>query len=192
MKSRLFFVSVAALSLAACGSNEEAAETPAAEDTATAAAAPAEPDAATPDGFVTLAASSDMYEIEAGKLAEEMGESDEIKELGAMLVRDHTTSSGKLKAAAEAEQLTVPASMLPKHQSQLDALRSAGTKFDDVFALQQVTAHEEALAMLQTQAESGTVEGLKAFAAETMPVVEGHLEHVRGLANGEAPADAAE
>jgi len=106
----------------------------------------------------------------------------EVKDFGAMMVADHTTSSNKLKAAVGegGAGLTVPTDMLPKHRQQLDALRGAGTNFDSLYTQQQVAAHEEALALLQRQADSGTAP-LKAFAAATVPVVEGHLEHVREL-----------
>lgn len=183
MRIRLTIASAAALALAACGGQDDAAP-PAAEDTtAVAPDAAAAPDPTTPEGFVATAASSDMYEIEAGRLAQEMGTSQEIKDFGAMMVEDHTTSSNNLKAAAtEAGGLTVPTAMLPRHQQQLDALRSAGANFDSLYAQQQVAAHEEALNLLQTQAQSGTAEPLAAFATETAPVVEGHLEHIRELA----------
>ncbi len=185
MKARLLLASAAALALTACGSQEDAAEAPTAEDTAALAPDPAaDPDPSTPQGFVTMAASSDMYEIEAGKLAQEMGESQETTDFGAMMEKDHPASSEKLKAAVAegGATLAVPPQMLPKHQQQLDALRSAGDNFDSVYAQQQVAAHQEALELLERQAGSGMVASLKAFAAETAPIVEGHLEHARELA----------
>lgn len=192
MKTRLFAASALALVLAACGSSDDAAA-PAAEETTAAAEPAAEtPDPATPQGFVAMAASSDMYEIEAGKLAQEMGTSDAVKEFGAMMEKDHTASSAKLKAAvADAgADVSVPPAMLPKHQQQLDALRNAGDNFDALYAQQQLAAHQEALTLLQQQAESGTAESLKAFAAETAPVVEGHLEHALELNESAAGGEA--
>jgi putative membrane protein len=196
MKTRLSIIPAAALALAlaACGSQDEAADATITEDT-TAVPEPdaaAAPDPSTPQGFVATQASSDMYEIEAGRLAQEMGQSDEIKEFGAMMVEDHTASSAKLKTAADAagSGVTVPTAMLPKHQQNLDALRNAGTNFDSVYAQQQVMAHQEALALLQGQAETGTVASLKAFAAETAPIVETHLEHARTLASADTGAGA--
>ena len=191
MRTRLLLVSAAALALAACGSNEEATEAPAAEGTAVAAADPAaEPDPATPQGFVAMAASSDLYEVEAGRLAQEMGQDQAIKDFGAMMVADHTASSEKLRAAvAEAGPgVPVPPDMLPRHRQQLDALRNAGDQFDSVYAQQQVAAHQEALALLQGQASNGTAQSLKAFAAETAPVVEGHLAEARELASADGGA----
>lgn len=192
---RLATASAAALTLAACAA-EDTPDTPAAEETgamaaATDAPAAEAPDPGTPQGFVATAASSDMYEIEAGRLAQDTGSSQEVKDFGAMMVRDHTTSSNNLKqAVAEGGAgLSVPPSMLPKHQQQLDALRNAGGNFDNLYIQQQTTAHQEALTLLQRQAETGTVASLKAFAAKTAPVVEGHLEHVRGMAGGTGGAE---
>lgn len=185
MKIQLAFVSVAALALAACGSDDTADET-VAEATATDTALPtdaATPDTTSPQGFVDTMAASDMFEIEAGRLAQEMGESQAIKDFGAMMVRDHTASSDKLKAAvAEAGNgLTVNPTMTRVQQGLLEQLRTGGENFDAMYAQQQADAHETALGVLQTQAQSGTVAQLKAFAAETAAVVEGHLEQARGL-----------
>jgi putative membrane protein len=190
MKTRLTIATALALALAACGSNDDAAA-PAAEDTT--AAAPDAADPSTPQGFVAMAASSDMYEIEAGKLAQQMGTSDAVKQFGAMMEKDHTASSEKLKEAVThgGAELMFPPGMQPKHQQQLDALRNAGDQFDTLYAQQQLAAHQEALSLLQTQASSGTVDSLKAFAAETAPVVQGHLEHARELAGAAAGGDPA-
>ena len=78
--------------------------------------------------------------------------------------------------------LSVPPAMQPTHQQQLDALRGAGANFDTLYAQQQQAAHQEALNLLNSQAQAGTVASLKAFAAEAQPVVQGHLEHARELA----------
>lgn len=184
MKAKLFIGLASALALAACGQSNDADQ--ATVDTQAndlAVAEPmAEPDPATPQGFVEMAASSDMYEIEAGRLAQDMGQDQAIKDFGAQMVEDHTTSSNNLRTAAGEAGVTVPAAMLPRHQQQLDALRNAGTNFDSVYAEQQVQAHQEALSLLQTQAQSGTAGPLQAFAEQTAPVVEGHLEHARELA----------
>ena len=50
-----------------------------------------------------------------------------------------------------------------------------------MYAQQQVNAHQTALALLQAQAQSGTVAQLRDFAAETATAVEGHLERAREL-----------
>jgi putative membrane protein len=185
MMFRIALASAAALALAACGGSETADDTVAEATPAgtTPPDAAATPDPNTPQGFVDAMAASDLFEIEAGRLAQELGQSQSVKDFGAMMVRDHTRSSDKLKAAvAEAgADLSVAPALSALQQSILDQLRGAGENFDAMYALRQANAHETALALLRRQAESGTVEPLKAFAAETAPVVEGHLEQAREL-----------
>lgn len=184
MKARLLFGIAGALALAACG-GEAAQDEVVVEDTVAIEPAPdaAAVDPNTPQGFVSMQASSDMYEIEAGRLAEQSGTSEEVKSFGAMMVMDHTNSSQMLQAAVmeSGQALMVPTTMMPMHQQQLTELQNAGANFDTLYAQQQVAAHQEALNLLQTQAENGTVDQLKAFAAETAPIVEGHLEQAREL-----------
>lgn len=187
MKRHLILAAAATAALAACGSSNE--ETTA--DTATTADAgmtePAAPMAdpampTTAQAFVDAAAASDMYEVEAGKLAEQMGKSQSVKDFGAMMVADHTKSSADLKAAAaSASGVTVNPALTAKHQADLDALKNAGDNFDATYKQQQVAAHQTALAMLQGYAQNGDNASLKDFAAKTAPVVEGHLGHARDL-----------
>lgn len=184
MKATMAIGLAGALVLAACNDTQDdqtvAEATP--TDLATPTAPPA-PDGSTPQGFVDIASASDRYEVEAGRLAQDMGKSDEVKAFGAMMVKDHTTSSANLKTAvAEAGNgLAVNPALTDKQQRDLDQLRTAGENFDAMYAQQQVSAHEAALALLQGQASGGTVEQLKAFAAKTAPVVEHHLGEARDL-----------
>ena len=185
MKIPIALASAAALALAACGDSDTTDET-ATEAVATETALPTDvptPDTSSPQGFVDTMAASDMFEVEAGKLAQQMGKSQAVKDFGAMMVKDHTTSSDKLKAAvAEAGNgLAVAPALTPVLQGNLDQLRGAGETFDAMYAQQQVDAHETALGVLQAQAGSGTVEQLRTFAADTAKVVEGHLAEARKL-----------
>lgn len=185
MKFQIALVSAAALALAACGSNDSADEA-AAEATATGTSDPyATPVAGTtsPQDFVDTMAASDMFEIEAAKLAEAQGKSDKVKAFAAMMIKDHTASSDKLKAAvAEAGGgLTIAPALTPVQQGLLDQLKTGGENFDAMYAQQQADAHEKALDLLQGEAATGTVEALRAFAAEVAPTVEGHLGQARDL-----------
>ena len=184
MKARFLISMAGALALAACGGGDapdQATETGEVDATAPAAAEPSAP-ATTPQAFIDAMASSDLYEIEAGKLAQQTGKSNKVKSFGAMMEKDHTASSAKLKDAADQSGGLKPAGqMMPKHQQNLDALKSAADQFDKLYAQQQVAAHQEALSLLEGYARNGTEEPLKAFASATAPVVEGHLTQAREL-----------
>ncbi len=134
--------------------------------------------------FVAAAASTDMYEIAAGKLAQTMATMEECKKLGAMLVADHSKSSADLKTAAgeASPAVMVPAAMPADMQAKVDALKAAkGADFDKLFLEQQKEVHQKALATLEAYASGGDVPSLKAFAAKTAPVVKGHLDKLDAM-----------
>lgn len=193
-------VAAVALTLAACQRNETTAESPgqsapvnAAQDAMSSAvgAVSSATLGQTTEGFATNAAISDMYEIEAGKLAQEKGQAAAVKEFGAMMVKDHTAISTEMKPLAQAANVTLPTELDERRKGLLDNLRAAnGADFDRVYIDQQVAAHEEAHNLHSGYGQDGGDAGLKAFAAKTAEVVRGHLDHVRGLQAGAATAPA--
>lgn len=195
-------VAAVALTLSACQRNEtETAEGPGqtepvnkAQDAMSTAvgAVSAATLGQTVEGYVSNAAIGDMYEIEAGKLAQEKGQSPAVKEFGAMIVKDHTAASSEMKPLVTAAGQTPPTEMDERRKGLIDNLRAAnGADFDTAFIAQQVSAHEEALNLHNGFAQDGGDAGLKAFAAKTAPVIQKHLEQVRGMQSGAAAAPAA-
>lgn len=179
-------VAVAALSLAACGQNTETkgAATPA-EQAATPDANPAATvitpsnEAAAPD-FVAKAAASDMFEVEAAKLAQTKAKNPGVKKFADEMVTAHTKSTADLKKAiADSGQTLALPTALPKDlQDKLSDLGKA-ENFDKAYMDNQVDAHQAALDVLQRYAQDGDVPVIKAFAAATAPTVQQHLEKAR-------------
>ena len=186
MNIKFVLAASAALGLAACGDGAQdadmAAENAAADQTSVAENV-ADPDMPTDaQGLVTAQAASDLYEIEAGRMAQENAANEAVREFGAMMVEDHTTSTENLKTALQqVEGVTVNPQMTAEQRAHLDALREAGDNFDSVYIEQQVAAHEKALGMLRNYAEGGDNPSLQQFAGNTADVVEGHLEQAREL-----------
>jgi putative membrane protein len=144
----------ATLSLAACG-------------------APSTPD------FAKTAATSDMYEVEAGKIASEKGQSAAVKQFGQMMVEAHSTTSEELKAIVAAEKINVqlPTALDAKHQKLIDALNNAKpADFDKTYAEQQEAAHEDAEDLFENYADDGDNAALKRFAAKVLPVIKQHKQ----------------
>lgn len=181
------------LPLAACkGGNDTATATSSTSafgpDTiATASMAPA---AATPlpltaQAFVDAAASSDLYEMGAAKLADAGDHPTAIRSFAQMMLRDHAKSSAALKAAVGEANNSAKVDnqkLEPQHQAMLDELRAATpATFASVYARQQVAAHQKTLAVLQNYAKSGDSKPLMAFAEKSIPVVEEHLAEARKL-----------
>jgi putative membrane protein len=138
----------------------------------------------TTDGFVTSAAMSDMYEVEAAKIAAERSKSAEIKKFAQMMVKDHTTTTTELKGILTKANVAVtpPAGLDERRKGMLDNLRSATPdNFDKTYMDQQVAAHGEAATLMKGYADNGDNADLKAFAAKVAPKVEMHLDMARNL-----------
>jgi putative membrane protein len=185
---------IAALSVAAC--NKPAAKTESAATSAEQAATPdANPAATVPTpsneaaavDFVPKAAASDMFEVEAAKLAQKRSTNVSVKKFAAAMIKAHTASTAGLKKAlAEAGSTITPPTALPSDlQGKLDDLTKADNKdFDAEYADMMGDAHQDALNLMQRYAEDGDVPAIKAFAAATAPVVQKHLEMAKGLKEG--------
>ena len=183
---------VAALSLAACGKKveTEGAATPAEQamtpDANPAATIPTPANEAAAADFAPKAAASDMFEIEAAKIAQKRSARAEVKAFAGEMIAAHTKSTTALKKAIAADNLAItpPAALPSDLQGKLDDLNKADAKdFDKKYADGQVDAHQSALNLMQRYAEDGDAPAVKAFAAATAPVVQGHLDMAKALAD---------
>ena len=137
----------------------------------------------TTDQYVATAASSDMFEIQSSKMALEMSKSAGVKEFAEHMVSDHSTTTKELMAAAKAENITVPTTMMPKHAAMVEQLQAAdAASFDTLYLQMQVTAHQEAVALHTAYAKNGEDAALMAVAEKAVPIVTEHYEDVQALA----------
>lgn len=192
---------VAALAIAGCQQKDEVAD-PAdagtsnqavnsAQDATSAAvgtAAAATAGQVSTDAFVTNAAISDMYEIQAGQIAQKKGQSAGVKDFGKVMVSDHTAMSNAMKPLITAAGKTPPAGLDERRKGLIDNLNAApAADFDRVYLDQQEAAHTEALTLMQGYADNGDDAGLKKAAAGAAPKIQSHLDHVKQLKSGAAP-----
>lgn len=139
--------------------------------------------------FVTLAAMSDMFEIETGQMAKTQAGTKAVRKFGQMLVKDHSASSRKLMDLAKAARIEVtpPAALDQRHQVIADSLKDAkGEAFDTAFAQAQVQAHEEGIALFEAYSKNGDNAELKAFAEKGLPKLKEHLAMAQKI-EGNAP-----
>jgi putative membrane protein len=134
--------------------------------------------------FVQKAAMSDMYEVEAGKIASQKGQTAPVKGFGEMMVDAHSKTTEELKGivASEKIQVDLPAKLDAKHQKLIDDLNAASNAdFDKTYAKQQVDGHQEAVNLFDSYAKKGDNAALKAFAQKTLPVIQQHLDEAKKL-----------
>jgi putative membrane protein len=137
----------------------------------------AAPVAAADKGFASKAAVAGMAEVELGKLAQQKGSSDQVKQFGARMVDDHSKANDELKQIAASKGLTLPADLDAKHKSTLAKLEKlSGAQFDRAYMDDMVAGHKEVAAEFKKESASGKDSDLKAFAGKTLPTIEDHLK----------------
>ena len=132
----------------------------------------------TAKGFVQAAATSDMYEVEAGNIAVARGASKAVRDFGQQMVTAHTATTNQLKSilADNKINITPPPALDNRRQGMIDDLKGAKAEdFDHRYVSQQVAAHKEAQILMRGYAKDGDNEAIRRFAAETLPKVEQHL-----------------
>jgi putative membrane protein len=133
--------------------------------------------------FVKEAATSDMLEIEAAKIAEEKGNAEE-KKFAAQMITDHTKTSSDLKQLVGSGDVKadIPASLDAASQKKLDKLRDAKpADFAGEYDPMQVSAHEDAVSLFERYAKSGDSIKLKDWAGKTLPALQHHLDMAKAM-----------
>ncbi len=133
--------------------------------------------------FVTQAAQDGIAEVQLGQLAAQRGSSDAVKQYGQRMVREHTQANNRLRQIATSKGISLPTDIGARNQSARERLSQlSGAQFDRQYMQQMVEDHTRGLALYQTQAEQGEDADLKAFAAQTVPVLQEHLQLARSMA----------
>ena len=132
--------------------------------------------------FVKEAAMSDMLEIEAAKIAQQKGDSQE-KTFAGEMITDHTKTSTELKGLVSGDMKSaLPTSLDEFSQKKLDKLRD--TKPDDFageYDPMQVSAHKDAVSLFERYAKGGDDPKLKDWAGKTLPTLQHHLEMAQDM-----------
>jgi len=134
-------------------------------------------DAPATDAYLRKTASTDLYEIESGRLALERSQSAQVRQFAQAMIDHHGQTSAMLKqAAAQAGSAPAP-QMDPAHQAMLKALRDAPAgEFDSLYLRQQITGHMNNLAIQAGYASEGQSQPLRQVAMAATPVVQSHLD----------------
>lgn len=129
-----------------------------------------------PENFFENAASANMFEIEASKLALASTQDPEIKAFAQMMVKDHTAAGQKVSALAAEKSVSLPTAMLKRHQMMLDGLKNEkpGKDFDDEYRLKMVLSHKEAVSLFDESARESKDPDVRKLATEMLPALQAH------------------
>jgi putative membrane protein len=144
--------------------------------------------AITDQAFAKDAARGGLAEIKLGKLAQDNGSSEGVKAFGTRMVAEHTQAGDKLKEAAAQEHIALPADLAAKDEATCDRLsKLRGADFDRAYAQDMVKDHEQDLRDFQREANRGNDDLIRAFAAQTVPMIQQHLEQAKEILKTVSP-----
>ena len=121
--------------------------------------------------FIQKAAAGGQQEVENGKMAEKQGKSADVKRIGARMVADHTKANKELTELANRKGV--------KFDTRGVRAQNIGSAdFDRQYLKLLEMDHKNVIAEFQKEAKSGDDRDLKAWAAKTLPTLQGHLAMV--------------
>lgn len=138
--------------------------------------------AQSPAEFINDASAQGIAEIEASRVAHQKTESKEVKDYTIMVINDRTTANQHL--AKIAKQLDLPVAPREEVVDKAKALMPQvleGSNFDEAYAASQVKTTQEAIDQLQQTVQTTDVPQIKAFAEETLPKLQTHLQMAKAL-----------
>jgi putative membrane protein len=134
--------------------------------------------------FFKKASQGGMTEVAAGKMAQEKGSTQDVKDFGAMMVKDHTQNDQDLMALAQTKGVTVKDSLDSKHQAMIDKMdKLSGPAFDKAYIDSQVSGHQKMLTLMKSEENSSDAD-MKDFATKTSSTVEMHLSKAEDIQKG--------
>jgi putative membrane protein len=93
------------------------------------------------------------------------------------LIQDHTQSNTQLQQLAQTKGVTVPQTVDAKSQKEIDRLsKLSGSDFDREFTRHMERDHRKDISEFRREASRGQDTDVKAFASQTIPVLEQHLQ----------------
>ena len=128
--------------------------------------------------FMIKVAEINMEEIKLGKLAQQKGSMPHVKELGKMMVTDHTKAMANLTALAKTKMVNLPATESDEIMDAYKTLSSkTGKDFDKAYSNMMVKGHEEAIALFETTVMDTKDADVKTMANKMLPALKTHLKH---------------
>ena len=127
--------------------------------------------------WLMMSIQGDLFEIQGGQIAQQKATTQQAKDLGARLVKDHTQS---LKDATELAQqlgIDVPDSPSPSQQWELRAVQQFnGADFDKWYADLEVQDHMQDISEAQDEVDKGCNRKVRSDAKDEIPVLQMHLQ----------------
>jgi putative membrane protein len=133
---------------------------------------------ASDSAFIQTAGSLALLQVKLGKLAQEQGSSEAVRDFGKRMVADYTKASEQLAAGAKQAAYPKPVLLRP-HQKVFERFNfMSKSDFDKKYMAEMVSQHDDAVRMFEHEAKDGRVQSLKQLAGGMLS----DLQQRQGLA----------
>lgn len=137
----------------------------------------------TDKAFVKKAASGGKMEVELGRMAKTKAKSQEVKDFGALMVKDHGKANDELKQILSKKNLKAPRKLEAKHNATKLMLKPlSAEQFDKQYMEHMVSDHMNDVAEFKEAQQSVADQDIKGWIEKTLPVLENHLDQAKKLA----------
>ncbi|MFG1952532.1 DUF4142 domain-containing protein [Micromonospora sp. NPDC048830] len=124
-----------------------------------------------------------LFEIAAGNMAQQKGQNQQVKDLGAQFVTDHTQLDQTVQSTAQQLGVQLPGSPTADQQKILDRLNGlSGAEFDKQWVTDELAGHVQAVQATQTEISQGSEQSVVQLAQNALPVLQAHLDALTALA----------
>ena len=126
--------------------------------------------------FATKAAQAGMTEVKLAAIAMQKSKNPQVLSFAREMNADHSKANAQLTSIVKSKGLNPPSGVGMKNQTLMGELQAqSGAAFDSHYLKSQLPAHQEVLALFQTEAANGKDSDLVAFAKATIPVIQSHI-----------------
>jgi putative membrane protein len=132
--------------------------------------------------FINDAASGDMMEVQLGKLAQQNGTTQMVRDFGKLMEKDHSDANQKLMDVAKKMGYTIPTGLKDKHQDNIDKLRKeTGSDFDKEYMDLMVKDHKDDVSEFEKQEGKVNNSDLRQWITNTLPVLTQHQANAESI-----------
>jgi putative membrane protein len=133
--------------------------------------------------FLREIALANELAIQQSLLAREHADRQDVKEFAQGAVDDHIEARDKIERVAKSLGMPLPQGIEVDQREKVRALiLEGGDEFDPVYLLATIEGHQQAIALVEQEAEAGELPDMRGLAEELLPTLKDHLAQAQELA----------
>jgi putative membrane protein len=129
---------------------------------------------ASDSSFMQTAGSLGLLQVKLGKLAQEKGSSEVVRDFGKRMVAEYSKANEELADGAKQAAYPRPVLLRP-HQQIFDHFnRMSRSAFDKSYMAEMVSEHGDMAGLFEKEAKDGRVQSIKQLASSMLPALQQH------------------